>query len=204
VLFPAWSRVLLLLLAERQPHRFQGVWSKEIIRELWRTIGTRSAARGRPAESVQNQALAMIYPLQRVLILVDGAGCPPGTPPSPLSDPNDTHLWYAAINAGAGYVVSHNTRDFPPAVPVEPATGSPRAMRHRSHGVEFLTAIEFIEDVLHENAAALYGRPLPAGVVRSRRTSQRNQDGIDSRGRGNCPGPVRCMRIHSMTFPTAA
>jgi hypothetical protein len=52
------------------------------------------------------------------------------------------------------------------------ATGSRSAMRHLYHDVEFLTAIEFIEAVLGEDAAALYGRPLPAGVVRSRRTSE--------------------------------
>lgn len=115
----------------------------------------------------------MIYPLQRVLFLANGVDSPPGTPSSPLSDPNDTHLWYAAINAGASYVISHNTRHFPPAVPVVTAAGSPRAMRHLYHGVEFLTAIEFIEDVLGEEAATLYGRPLPAGVVRSHRTSEK-------------------------------
>lgn len=44
-------------------------------------------------------------------------------------------------------------------------------MRHLYHGVEFLTAIEFIADVLGEDAAVLYGQPLPAGVVRSQRSA---------------------------------
>jgi hypothetical protein len=44
-------------------------------------------------------------------------------------------------------------------------------VRHLAHGVEFLTAIEFVENVLGEDAALLNGQALPAGgVVRSRRS----------------------------------
>ena len=172
VLYPAWSRVLLARLAGGDPPRFRGVWSREIVRELWRTLADRSAARGLAPEAVPNQALGMLYPLQQVLVPVDGTSLPPTAPPSPLRDPDDAHLWNAAVNAGARYVVSHNTRHFPPAVPVTVrAAGGPiQATRHLYHDVEFLTAIEFVEGVLGEDAAALYGRPLPAGVVRSRRS----------------------------------
>ena len=39
-------------------------------------------------------------------------------------------------------------------------------------GVEYLTAIEFVEDVLGADAVQFYGAPLPAGaLLRSRRTS---------------------------------
>jgi hypothetical protein len=42
--------------------------------------------------------------------------------------------------------------------------------RHIYGGVEYVTAIEFIEDVLGMDAAALYERPLPGGAqLRSRR-----------------------------------
>lgn len=44
-----------------------------------------------------------------------------------------------------------------------------QAARHLYQNVEFLTAIEFIEGVLGADVAVFYGRPLPAGVVRSRR-----------------------------------
>ena len=73
---------------------------------------------------------------------------------------NRVPIWQTAVVAGAHYVVSQNTHDFPP-----PVLG-----RHVYGGVEYLTAIEFIEDVLRESAAAVYGAPLPAGAsVRSHR-----------------------------------
>ncbi len=64
--------------------------------------------------------------------------------------------------ASAQYVASHNTRHFPPLV----------QGRHRYAGIEYLTAIEFVEDVLAENAAASFGSALPSGApVRSGRAS---------------------------------
>jgi hypothetical protein len=42
--------------------------------------------------------------------------------------------------------------------------------RHIYRGVQYVTAIEFIEDVLEIDAASFYERPLPAGAqLRSRR-----------------------------------
>ena len=65
---------------------------------------------------------------------------------------------------GAQYVVSHNTHnthDFPPLP----------AGRHVYADIEYVTTIEFIEDVLGERGADILGAPLPEGsAVRSRRT----------------------------------
>lgn len=170
VLYPAWSRVLLRRLAGSHPPQFRGIRSREIIREIWRTIEERGAARGVAAESLPNRALGMLYPLQQVLTLVDGARPPSTAPPSPLRDPDDAHLWHAAVNAGAAYIVSHNTRDFPPSTPV---VGDSGTLRHLAYGVEFLTAIEFVEDLLGLDAATLYGVPLPpGGIVRSDRSAR--------------------------------
>jgi hypothetical protein len=95
--------------------------------------------------------------VMRLVSLRDYAG--PGPWPD-LTDPNDVPVWQTAVLAGAQYVVSHNLGDFPPLV----------QGRHSYSGVEYLTAVEFIEDVLGENATELHGAPLPAGgVLRSRR-----------------------------------
>ena len=66
----------------------------------------------------------------------------------------------------------------PPAVPVAVLDSSvlvplwPRIVLHTYGGVEYVTAIEFIEDVLGERADEVYGRPLPGdgALARSHRT----------------------------------
>lgn len=169
VLYPVWSRVLLRRLAVGQSPSFRGIWSREIARELWRTFSAWGVARGLTPEQAQHQVSATLYPLRQVLILVDGERRPPGTPASPLPDPDDAHLWNAALNGGAGYIVSHNTRHFPPTEWID--TAGAVVSRHLSHGIKFLTAIEFIEDVLGFDAATIYGAPLPAGgIVRGDRS----------------------------------
>lgn len=171
VLYAVWSRVLLLRLATGQPPGFRGIWSREIARELWRTLSAWGATHGLTPEQAQQQAGAALYPLRQVLVLVDGERPPPDAPASPLPDPDDAHLWNAALNAGAGYIVSHNTRHFPPAEQTNTAEGL--ASRHLAHGIEFLTAIEFIEEILSFDAATLYGTPIPArGIVRSARSQR--------------------------------
>ena len=78
-----------------------------------------------------------------------------------LVDPDDIPIWDTATAAGARYVVSHNTSDFPPLVDG----------RHSWQGIEYLTAIEFIEDVLGLDIVSLITAPLtPAALIRSNRT----------------------------------
>lgn len=171
VLYPAWSRVLLLRLARRQPVDFRGIWSREIARELWRTFEVRDGRRGIAPEQVRHGATAALYPLRQAFAMVAAESRPSGTPASPLPDPNDAHLWNAALSAGAVYIVSHNTRHFPPPSP-QMAAGE-HVLRHHIHGVEFVTAIEFIEDILGLDAATLYGAPIPlGGLIRSGRSRQ--------------------------------
>lgn len=96
-------------------------------------------------------------------------------PSPPISDPNDMPVWATAVLASAQYVVSDNTHDFPPLVEERiTIDGQERLVaRHRYQGVEYLTAIEFIEDVLGQKPEAILGRPLPkTGVVRSQRVSR--------------------------------
>jgi hypothetical protein len=172
VLVPHWSRIILRALMVKQPPRFVGVWSSAIVAETWRILTVRHIGRGGSASALSRDAHEMWVKLDPVLRIAEVSHRPLDAPPSPLRDRNDEHLWIAALNAGAQYVVSHNTRHFPPAVAVEASTGTrvAQTIRHLAHGIEFLTAIEFIEDVLGEDAAALYDQPLPSGIVRSRRS----------------------------------
>jgi hypothetical protein len=71
-----------------------------------------------------------------------------------LTDIDDVPIWQTAVIAQVQYVVSQNVRHFPPI-----AQG-----RHVYQGIEYLTALEFIEQVLSTNATAVLGDPLPAGA----------------------------------------
>lgn len=70
-----------------------------------------------------------------------------------LTDVDDEPIWQTAVVAGAQYVVSQNIRHFPPLV----------HGRHVYRGIEYLTAVEFIEDILGESAAVIHTGPLPPG-----------------------------------------
>lgn len=108
-----------------------------------------------------------------VMTLVSVGGEPGSVPASPFSDPDDAAIWATAVLGHARYIVSHNTNDFPPLVEETTVLNGRtyRAERHLYEGVEILTAVEFIEDVLGENPVTVLRRPLPErGVIRSRRS----------------------------------
>lgn len=172
VLIPEWSRILLRNLAAEEPPRFIGVWLSAIIAETWRILTIKRINTGSSESAMSNSSHTPWSKLDPVLRLAAASRRPPGTPSSPLRDPRDEHLGNAALNAGAGYVVSDNTRHFPPPVivGVPPGDDTRRVVRHLAHGIDFLTAIEFIEEVLGKDAADLYKQPLPADIVRSRRS----------------------------------
>ncbi len=79
-----------------------------------------------------------------------------------LRDEDDVPIWATAVVAGAQYVISHDIGDFPPLV----------AGRHVYHGIEYLTTLEFVEDVLGDNAQQVHDAPLPRdAAVRSGRVA---------------------------------
>ena len=165
VLVPLWSRLVLGRIAERATPPYVPAWSEWIIAETWRTLALLRLTRaGEPYELAwpsltqsANDMLNHLLPVMRFVSLRDYRG--PAPWPA-LADPDDVPIWRTAVLAGAQYVVSQNTRHFPPLV----------RDRHVYGGVEYLTAIEFIEDVLGENGARLHRAPLPqAASLRSAR-----------------------------------
>lgn len=169
VLVPRWSRGALRHLALLDPPPCRLVWSTAIVGEIWRALTTQRLRRGDPPGTIAAQSHAMWQWLDPVMEVVPAAAPLLGAPPSPMRDPRDEHLWNAALNAEAAYVVSHNTRHFPPPTPY--LVGGERLLRHLVYGVEFVTAIEFIEDILGLDAAALYGASIPpGGPIRSGRS----------------------------------
>lgn len=127
---------------------------------------------GVPTGTISVQANAMFDHFIAVMDHASLANARQIAAESPLRDPDDASVWATAVVGGADYVISHNTRHFPPLVRGEVLIGD-RAMsaaRHIHQGIEFLTAIGFIADVLAEDAASILGATLPTdGVVRRRR-----------------------------------
>lgn len=162
---------MLQRLAVGPTPRYRPVWSEWIIAEAWRVLTRRwveadmRAGRFVAWGQLERQADAMMRYLLPVMTTQPLAGresLPPAWPGH--ADPNDLPIWATAKLSVAQYVVSHDLHQFPPRVDG----------RHVYDGIEYLTAIEFIEDVLGVDPTAAYRGPLPrAGVLRSRRPPER-------------------------------
>jgi len=158
VLFARWSRFALQRLAARPGPPFVPFWSEWIIAETWRTLASlwldrtarSSEIDGLSLTRAANDMLRYLLVVMRLVSLREYVG----TGPWPeLADVDDRPIWQTAVVAGAQYVVSQNVRHFPPLV----------QGRHLYRDIEYLTAVEFIEDVLGESAAAAHSGPLPTG-----------------------------------------
>jgi len=159
VLVPVWSRFVLQRLAARPSPRFTPIWSEWIIAETWRVLTWRWLVRAGRTDASEWRALSaaanlMLRRLLAVMTLVSLHEATAATPWPQLRDGADAPVWQTAVVSGAQYVVSQNVADFPPLV----------AGRHSYRDIEYLTAIEFIEDILGEDAALVLGAPLPRGA----------------------------------------
>lgn len=97
---------------------FTAVWSPWIVEELARTL-TRQFYETHPhtrasRRSLSTAAKRMMTLLTATFATVDPKPPPPEAWPS-LTDAGDWPVWAAAKAAGAQYVVSTNTHDYPPA-----------------------------------------------------------------------------------------
>ena len=98
---------------------------------------------------ISTSANAMLTVLLRVMTFVSVV--PPFDTAWPAaSDTADLPIWSAAVRSGAQFVVSHNLHDFPP----RDADG---LCAHG--GIEFITAANFVADVLGLDLNAV--APLP-------------------------------------------
>jgi hypothetical protein len=120
-LVPRWARVRLQQLASEPGAAYTPFWSEWIIAETWRVL-TERWFRRQPSGDVpdlarlRRDANEMMRYLLRVMRLVTLRGYSGAEPWPGLADANDRPIWQTAVVAGAQYVVSQNTRHFPPLV----------------------------------------------------------------------------------------
>jgi hypothetical protein len=160
VLVSLWSRIVLGRIAADQAAPYVPAWSEWIIAETWRILALRWLTQvGEPFDlawptltQAANTMLRQLLPVMRFVSLRDYHGSGPWPE---LRDTDDVPIWQTAVLAGGRYVVSQNTRHFPPLV----------EGHHVYRDIEYLTAIEFIEDVLGKDAAEVYQAPLPAAAA---------------------------------------
>lgn len=172
-----WSRLLLSRLAAWG--LFRPVWSEGIIAETWRVLTWKSLSEGLSYADVQVQANRMLNYLVDVMEFVSLRM--EGERPAPwpeLRDRQDDHIWWTAVRArdtlGASFVISHNLKDFPPAVvgPHAMAEKTHECRRHVFGGIEYLTVVEFLSIATHPRMAlsdVLDPPPLDEWVIRSSR-----------------------------------
>jgi len=133
------------------------IWCEWIIAETWRVLTMQRLRRLQtitPADErqISTSANAMLTALLQVMTFVSVV--PPFDTAWPAAgDAADLPIWSAAVRSDARFVVSHNLRDFPP----RDADG---LCAHG--GIEFITAANFVADVLGLDLAAVAPLPIPA------------------------------------------
>lgn len=154
---PVWSRLLLIDLAAR-PATYTPIWCEWIIAETWRVLAVQHLQRqplASPADErrlsvMANAMLTTMLPVMEFISIV-----PPFDATWPTArDANDAPIWSAAVRSGAGYVISHNLRDFPPR-------NGDGLCAHQ--GIEFITAEDFVVEVLGLELDLVAARPIPPG-----------------------------------------
>jgi predicted nucleic acid-binding protein len=112
VLWPSLQRDLLLSLAAEGLYR--PVWSDAILEELEMHETQKLIARGTDPDRASELAHFLLERMRASFddALVEGWEGLDGT--YNLPDPDDEHVVAAAVVGGAGAIVTHNVRDFPP------------------------------------------------------------------------------------------
>jgi hypothetical protein len=118
---------------------FIGIWSPWIIGELYRVLTWQWLERTRdfsPANATDCSRSAKSMMTLLIATFETVSPVPPYAPAWPgFADVDDHPIWAAAVLGRAPYVVSENTRHFPPAGPDG---------RHSFQGIDYLTVEEFL------------------------------------------------------------
>ncbi|WP_086819091.1 PIN domain-containing protein [Allokutzneria sp. NRRL B-24872] len=112
VLWPSLQRDFLLSLAVEGMYR--PVWSTAILEELEYEEEQKLVARGEDTTRAAHRARRLVTVMRQAFddAEIDGWQGLAGT--YGLPDPDDEHVIAAAVVGGAGAIVTHNTKDFPP------------------------------------------------------------------------------------------
>jgi len=124
---------------------FTGIWSPWIIAELnrvlvWRWInqyrpGDISAASEKRCSVAAKRMMELLLPTFELV-----APVPPSPPAWPtLTDVHDEPIWAAAVLGNAQYVISENTRHYPP----QQIDG-----QHAHEGIEYVPARTFLDTLI--------------------------------------------------------
>jgi hypothetical protein len=119
--------------------QFIAIWPPWIVAELYRVLTWRWLERTRNYSAANYAACGRSAKTMMALLIATFETVSPVPPYPPawptLADLDDYPIWAAARLGRADYVVSNNSRDFPPPGPDG---------RHRYEGIEYLTAQEFL------------------------------------------------------------
>ena len=111
VLWPSLQRDFLLSLAIEGAYR--PTWSSVILDELEFHEEAKLVTRETPTDEAARRAATLIAAMRREFADAEVAGWEPLEGTFGLPDPDDEHVVAAAVIAGAGAIVTENTRDFP-------------------------------------------------------------------------------------------
>ena len=106
---------------------YEGFWSAFIVGELVRIRTELSIRHQVPRAEYRRRINILVHALSDALRIVEYRHVTPG---SRLKDPDDEPILATAVAAGAGCIVSLNTRDFPPSGMIE--------------GVRYVTPAQFL------------------------------------------------------------
>lgn len=112
VLWPSLQRDFLLSLAIEGMYR--PVWSAAILEELEYHETAKLIGRGEATDEAAQRALRLVTQMRAAFEDAEVQGWEALEGTYGLPDPDDEHVVAAAVVAGAGAIITHNLRHFPP------------------------------------------------------------------------------------------